>query len=55
MPKASIVIPKLREKYSSREVDSRTSGERRVRMMRGDTSNGRAWTVSHPAVPYVYA
>jgi hypothetical protein len=51
IPKANKVMPKEREKYVSRAVGSRTSGERRAMMIVGETINGKACRANQPAVP----
>lgn len=52
-PSASNAMPSDLEKYTSKDVGSRTSGERRVMMILGDTTKGKACSASQPAVPYV--
>jgi len=55
IPRVNIAIPKDREKYPSRGVGSRTSGERRVIIIVGEMIKGKLCRASHPADPYVYA
>lgn len=48
MEKATRVSPRERERYSSRVVDSRTSGERRAMMTVGETMSGMASRTIQP-------